>query len=177
MKIILAIILIIFLSSSCRQFKKMPVISEASFLKMHFIIERSLTDSVKYHLDEFIQNNNLPTNAYDLKPGNYMGESPLDDYGYKHVISFKVEHDRFSDIKYDESKENGHNKTSDTSYCRIMNQSYAGSAPDISYPNYIRQLESKQDLKKIDAVTGATYSKFRFQYAAIRAIINGPIKK
>jgi major membrane immunogen (membrane-anchored lipoprotein) len=177
MRTTLSIILILFLSTACKKLKKLPVISEASFLRMHFIIERSYPDSVKYYLEEFIQNNKIPTNAYDLKPGHYLGESPLDDYGYKHVISFKIEHDRFSDIKYDEIKENGHNKSSDTSYCRIMNQSFAGSAPDISYPNYTRQLVSKQDIKKIDAVTGATYSKFRFQYAAIRAMLSGPLKK
>ena len=161
----------------CQCTNHLPVISDDSFQKMHLIIERTVTDTVKVKFENFILENRIPLSATSLKPGIYKGESAYDDYGYKHVISFKVENGRFSEISYDEIKENGQGKIADTSYCNTMNETHPGSGPAISYPIYVEQLESKQDLGKIDAVTGATYSKYRLQYAAIRAILKGPVHK
>ncbi len=177
MKSLACIAFMLLADFSCQQPNKIKAISEKSFQKMHLIIERSAISTVKVRMQEFINEFQVPLTASLLQDGKYQGESPYDDYGYKHVISFKVDQGNFSDIQYNELKENGHGKVSDTSYCRRMNAAVPGSAPNISYPNYIHQVERNKNFNNIDAVTGATYSKYRLQLAAIRAISNGPLKQ
>lgn len=176
MKTSISSILILLLIYSCNNSARKLVITEDTFQKIHLVIERSSTDSVKKHLLKFIEDYNIPLTADKLKDGSYYGESPFDDYGYKHVIMFQVEKGRFLNVKYEELKVNGYGKSTDTSYCRRMNEAKPGSSPALSYPSYCRQLELKQDIGKLDGITGATYSKFRFEYAAFRAIAKGPIE-
>lgn len=143
---------------------------------MHFLIERTSPDTVKKYVNYYVQQYDLPQTARKMKDGVYTGASPYDDYGYRHEIHFTVKDGQFTGITYDELKSDGHSKASDTSYCRQMNEAVMGSAPSLTYPNYIRQLSQKQDLSKIDGVTGATYSLYRFRYAAMKALMNGPEK-
>jgi len=55
--------------------------------------------------------------------------------------------------------------------------SVSGTNPAIAYPNMERQLINKQNLEKLDAVSGATYSLYRFRYAGIMALIQAQLKK
>lgn len=50
-----------------------------------------------------------------------------------------------------------------------------GTTPKIAYPILEKQLIEKQDVLKIDAVTGATYSLYRFRYAVIIALIKAKL--
>ncbi|MDH7605809.1 MAG: hypothetical protein QHH13_12980 [Melioribacter sp.] len=49
--------------------------------------------------------------------------------------------------------------------------SVTGTSPAIAYPLYEKQLIDKQDFRKVDAITGATYSLFRFRYALSIALM------
>ena len=151
-------------------------IHDEDLMVMHFLIERTSPDTVKKYINYYVHQYDLPQTAREAKDGEYTGASPYDDYGYKHVIHFTIRKGQFTNIAYDEVKSDGHSKATDTSYCRQMNDAVMGSAPNLTYPNYIRQLSQKQNLSKIDGVTGATYSLYRFRYAAMKALLNGPAK-
>lgn len=151
-------------------------IHDEELMVMHFLIERTSPDTVKKYIHYYVRQYDLPQTARKMRDGVYTGVSPYDDYGYRHEIHFTVSNGQFTHITYDELKSDGHSKATDTSYCRQMNDAVMGSAPSLTYPNYISQLSQKQDLSKIDGVTGATYSLYRFRYAAMKALLNGPEK-
>ena len=133
-----------------------------TLMVMHKLIERSHPDTVDKYLDYYA--------------GKYHGESPYDDYMYKHIVSFTVENSKLSEIEYDEVHEDGHSKKSDSVYNAEMNNNAYGSAPRVTYDNYEKQLLEHQNFKDVDAISGATYSKYRLKYAFWRAVLNGPGK-
>jgi len=45
----------------------------------------------------------------------------------------------------------------------------SGTSPSIAYPIYEQELIKNQDYMKVDAVTGATYSLYRFRMAVAKA--------
>ncbi len=144
--------------------------SADDFKILHLDIERSKTDTAEARMQAFYKNFHLPATAEDLPDGHYSAESPYDDYQYRHLIHFDVENGHFANIEYDEVKINGLSKTSDEEYCRKMNEHVPGSAPDITYNKYEKQLGQKQNLLELDAISGATYSMYRLQLVAGRAI-------
>jgi major membrane immunogen (membrane-anchored lipoprotein) len=149
-------------------------ITDEDMLLLHKLIERTEPDTVKKYISFYIQRYSLPVSVTGYPDGNYSGESPSDDYGYRHNIQFTLESGLISAISYDESKADGHSKQADTSYCRQMNEHTPGSAPSLTYPAYELQFKQKRNLQAMDAISGATYSLYRFQYAAIKAFLNGP---
>ena len=48
----------------------------------------------------------------------------------------------------------------------------SGTTPAIAYPSYEKQMLEKEDFNKIDAVSGASYSDYRFRLAILYAILN-----
>lgn len=149
-------------------------IDTETLMVMHKLIERSHPDTVDKYLDYYAERYQLPTDFKALPDGKYYGESPYDDYKYKHIVNFTIEDGRLSEIEYDEVHEDGHSKTADSSYNADMNDNVYGSAPRLTYDNYEKQLLENQDFKKVDAISGATYSKYRLKYAFWRAVLNGP---
>jgi major membrane immunogen (membrane-anchored lipoprotein) len=73
-------------------------------------------------------------------------------------------------IDYDEINKDGHAKQHDEDYCKQMLRS--GTTPAIAYPVYESQMLKKQDFNQIDAVSGASYSDYRFRLAILYAILN-----
>jgi major membrane immunogen (membrane-anchored lipoprotein) len=73
-------------------------------------------------------------------------------------------------IDYDEIHREGHAKQHDEDYCKRMLQS--GTTPAIAYPKYECEMLSKQNYNQIDAVSGASYSLYRFKLAILYAILN-----
>lgn len=143
---------------------------------MNLIIERSRTDTVNKYLDYFIEKYGLPVSPENLADGQYYAASPKDDFGYTHEIRFRVSDGRITDLSYDEFK-NGHSKTDDREYGDKMNDHQPGSAPSKVYPQYEKQFEEKQNLLEMDAVTGATYSLYRFRYVGAKAMDQGPVSE
>ncbi len=62
----------------------------------------------------------------------------------------------------------GMGKRDDPEYAREMKP--AGVTPAEAYPRYEQQLLKSQDIMKMDAVTGATYSLYRFRSVAAKAL-------
>lgn len=73
-------------------------------------------------------------------------------------------------IDYDEIHSDGHAKQHDEEYCKRMLES--GTTPAIAYPKYENQMLQNQDFNQVDAVSGASYSNYRFKLAILYAILN-----
>lgn len=60
--------------------------------------------------------------------------------------------------------------TPDDEYGKRMLES--GTTPAIAYPKYENQMLQNQDFNQVDAVSGASYSNYRFKLAILYAIMN-----
>jgi len=138
--------------------------------KIHWIIERSDMNTVKLKFQEICNENNFLSIVSELKDGSYKGTSPADDYGYRHEVVFEIKNGKMISIDYDEIHTDGHAKQHDEAYGKRM--SISGTTPGIAYPNYEKQMLTKQDFNQIDAVSGASYSDYRFRLAILYAILN-----
>lgn len=138
--------------------------------KLHWIIERSDMNKVRLDFQKICDVNHFSGVVSGLKDGKYKGKTPADDYGYRHEVEFEMKNGKLISIDYDEIHTNGHAKQHDEDYCKQMLRS--GTTPAIAYPNYENQMLSKQDLNKVDAVSGASYSQYRFKLAILYAILN-----
>lgn len=138
--------------------------------KIHWIIERSDMNKVRLAFKKICDENHFSSLVSGLKDGIYKGASPDDDYGYRHEVTFEMKGGKMISIDYDEIHKDGHAKQHDEEYCKRMLQS--GTTPAIAYPIYENQMLSKQDFNQIDAVSGASYSDYRFRLAILYAILN-----
>lgn len=146
----------------------------ANMISLHYVIETQPIKDLKKSYDGYSKMFGFPEDAKRIKDGRYYGESPEDAFGYRHCVSFRVLNGKFLDIKYNEIKgggllRRGLGKKEDTLYCKSMDA--CGTNPSIAYPIYEQQLEQKQNLSKVDAVSGATYSYYRFRYAVSIALM------
>lgn len=184
MNYFLLIIFAAFVFSSCsnsqdsldaiRQFKKDDHYFKAGLVSLHFIIETSPTGKVDTVFNSYLKEFNLPVTAEGCKDGIYAGESPYDAYDYKHAAKVKIENEKVISIDYNEIyKYDEHGKEEDSVYCEEMSPS--GTTPAIAYPDMEKQLLRKQDITKVDAISGATYSLYRFRYAVIVALMKARI--
>ncbi len=137
------------------------------------------------HLERFIETNPIssveavfgfviemvaaPSNAQNARDGVFEAESVYDNYEYKHVVSLEVKDGKIVSVHYDEQKKDGHGKRDDEEYCKEM-KAGSGASPAEVYPQYEKALLQSQDLAKIDGVSGATYSLYRFKTTVIRAL-------
>jgi major membrane immunogen (membrane-anchored lipoprotein) len=138
--------------------------------KIHWIIERSDMNKVRTAFKQICDENHFSMLVSGLKDGTYKGTSPADDYGYRHEVTFEMKGGKMISVDYDEIHTDGHAKQHNEAYGKEMLQS--GTTPAIAYPSYESQLLKKQDLGQIDAVTGASYSQYRFKLAVLYAILN-----
>jgi major membrane immunogen (membrane-anchored lipoprotein) len=127
-------------------------------------------DKVRSSFHEISTDNHFSSLVSGLKDGTYKGVSPADDYGYRHEVTFEMKKGKMISIDYDEIHKDGHAKQHDEEYCKRMLQS--GTTPAIAYPIYEKQMLTKQDFNQVDAVSGASYSNFRFKLAILYAIMN-----
>ena len=138
--------------------------------KIHWMIERSDMNKVRSAFQEICDENHFTSLVSGLKDGVYKGASPADDYGYRHEVVFEMKSGKMISIDYDEIHKDGHAKQHDDEYAKRMLQS--GTTPAIAYPSYENQMLEKQDFNQIDAVSGASYSQYRFKLAILYAILN-----
>ena len=143
-------------------------ISDAKWESFHWMIERSPVEAVKANFVLFVTQNSLKSNFSGCKDGKFIGLTPVDDFGYFHMVKIEINHRKLVDIHYDELKSNGSGKRIDIDYNNAMSK--AGTSPSIAYPQYENQIISKQDYMNVDAVSGATYSLYRFRMAVAKAI-------
>jgi len=138
--------------------------------KMHWLIERSDMKTVRTLFDKLCAENSLPSIVSGLKDGIYKGSSPADDYGYRHEVVFEMKNGKMISVDYDEIHPDGHAKQHDAEYCKRMLES--GTTPAIAYPKYESQMLEKQNYNKVDGVSGASYSLYRFKLAILYAMLN-----
>ena len=164
--LVLLVILIFSLSVQAQmQNSKLAVLE-----KLHWLIERSDVPTVRQKFQEICAENHFPTGVSRLKDGIYKGASPADDYGYRHEVTFEMKGGKMISVAYNEIHRDGHGKLHNAEYCKSMLES--GTTPNIAYPSYEKQMLTKQDFSKIDAVSGASYSDYRFRLAILYAILN-----
>ena len=149
---------------------------KASLVNLHFLIETSETDKLDTIFLQVVNSYSLPLDAKNCKDGEYTGSSTYDAFDYRHSAKIIIKNEHIISVDYNEIfKVDGHGKREDKSYCDEM--SVSGTTPAIAYPDMERQLISKQNLSKIDAVSGATYSLFRFKYAVMIALAKARLAK
>jgi len=146
---------------------------KSSLVSLHFYTEVSPVDKVDTLFRQLIEVHGLPTGASGIKDGIYTGSSPADAFDYKHVVEIRIEDGRIVEVDYNEVKYDGHGKQEDEAYCEEM--SVSGTTPAIAYPSMEDQLVATQNMMEVDAVSGATYSLYRFRYAVSVALMKALI--
>jgi len=156
-----------------KKFKPDDKYFKADLVSLHFKIETSPIEKVDLFFNQTISQYSLPITAVGCKDGEYLGESPYDAYDYIHIVRIKIKDEKIVSVDYNEIKKNGKGKQEDADYCEEM--SSVGTTPAIAYPIYENNLIKEQDLLNVDAVSGATYSLYRFRYAVAVALIKAKL--
>ncbi|HUX95055.1 MAG TPA: hypothetical protein VMV47_04920 [Bacteroidales bacterium] len=147
---------------------------KSAMVSLHFIIETSSIERVDSVFNEMINQFDLPVDARSAKDGTYMGESPYDAFDYKHIVELEIKDEKIVSLDYNEIHKSGIGKEEDESYCEEM--SVTGTSPDIAYPIMEAEMLEKQNMMKVDAVSGASYSLYRFRFAITVALMKTQVK-
>ncbi len=156
-----------------KEFKPDDKYFKAGLVSLHFRTEVSPIPEVGKAFEQTIKAYNLPVNAQGCRDGVYIGESPYDAYDYRHSVKIEIKNNKIISVDYNEIKKGGIGKQEDKEYCEEMSAS--GTTPAIAYPHMEKQLLDKQELSGITAVTGASYSLYRFRYAVMIALMKARI--
>jgi major membrane immunogen (membrane-anchored lipoprotein) len=140
----------------------------------NFVMETSPIPEVDTLFTQLIKVYDLPVTPSGLKDGCYTGSSPYDAFDYRHEVVLTIENGKIVQIDYNEIHKNGKGKQEDEAYCEEM--SVTGTTPAIAYPIYEETLLGFQDILEVDAVSGATYSLYRFRYAVVIALMKASLK-
>lgn len=141
----------------------------AALQSLHFITETQSISQVDSAYRQFQNGYGMPMNAMSAANGEFTGVSLPDAYGYRHAIILNIHNGKIIRINYNEVKDDGHSKRADVAYGQEMKK--YGCTPYEAYTSMEKQLLEKQNLADIDAVSGATYSYYRFRYAAWLALM------
>jgi len=172
-------LILIWLLSSCtcqndsldrvKAFKPDDKYFKAALVSLHFIMETSPVAEVDSAFQQLIDKFELPLNPEGAKDGIYFGVSPYDAFDYKHEVKIKIKDGNIVEINYNEVNKQGKGKQEDAEYNKEM--SITGTTPALAYPSMEEMLLSTQDLMKVDGISGATYSLYRFRYAVCLALM------
>lgn len=182
-RVIFIVFSVVFLSISCREQKDdLDIIKEynpenkyfkANMVTIHYIIETSPIAKLDTLFTMLIEQNGLPVSARGCPDGVYTGSSPYDAFDYEHTVKIEIKDEKIISVDYDEIKKSGTGKKEDKKYCEEMK--VTGTTPAIAYPEMERQLLEEQNMMDVDAVTGATYSLYRFRYALTVALMKAKL--
>ena len=142
---------------------------KTGFKGLHFVLETHPINEVDTIFWKLINAYNLPTTCDSVADGTFTGESPYDQFDYKHVVELTIKDDKITKVDYNEVHKDGSDKKTDEKYNEEM--SVAGTSPAIAYPEMEKQLLEKQEMWQVDATSGATYSLYRFRYAVTLALM------
>lgn len=160
---------------SVKSFHRNDPYFKSALMSLHFMIETDPVEQVDTVFRQMIRQFELPVDAKGAADGIFIGRSPFDAFDYEHVVVLTIKNEKVVKIEYDEIHQNGVGKQYNTEYNEHMKQS--GTTPYIAYPEYEKQLLSKQSMMEVDAVSGATYSLYRFRYAVTIALMQAKIAK
>ena len=142
---------------------------KTGFKGLHFVKETHPIDEVDTLFWRLINAYDLPVSTARAADGTYTGESPYDQFDYKHVVELTIKDQKIVAVNYNEVHKDGSDKKSDKEYNEQM--SATGTSPAIAYPDMEKQLVEKQEMWEVDATSGATYSLYRFRYAVTLALM------
>ena len=142
---------------------------KTGFKGLHFVLETHAIEKTDTLFWRLINAYNLPVNTDSTADGTYTGVSPYDQFDYKHEVEITIEDQKITAVNYNEVHKDGSDKKSDKKYNEQMSAS--GTSPAVAYPQMEKQLLDKQDMWEVDAVSGATYSLYRFRYAVTLALV------
>lgn len=100
-------------------------------------------------------------NTSTLKDGTYRAKQAEEEYGWSEFVEITVKDGKISNVVFDAEKATGELKSEDAAYRESM-EPVSGTYPAKFYPELEAQLLDKQDIKKVEVVTGATVSTNRF---------------
>lgn len=103
------------------------------------------------------------------KDGTYKASDDYDKYGWKAEISITYENGKIVNVVFNEVDKDGRNKNEDKEYAEKMKKA-SGITPKDVQVKLEKELISKQDIDKVDVVTGATYTSERFKKLAKKAM-------
>lgn len=141
---------------------------------LHFIIEVSSITLIDSIFVNMINDYDIPINAAGCADGIFIGESPYDAFDYKHVVELEIKDEKIIRVDYDEVNSENIGKEANEEYNRNMKA--AGTTPSEAYPLYESNLIKKQNMMEVDAVSGASYSLYRFRYAVMAALMKARIE-
>lgn len=183
-KIILCLIILVFLSKGCishtddldkiKQYHPDKKYFKAGMKNLFFRIETNETFMVDSTMKQFFDKYEIPTNASGCADGVYSAESPYDAFDYKHIITIQIQNESIITVNYDEVSKNNAGKRTDKKYNQEMSR--GGASLEDAYPFMEKELLLKQDIQDVDAVSGATYSLFRFRYVMGIALMKAKIE-
>lgn len=105
-----------------------------------------------------------------MKDGTYRAEyKDFDDHGWKDYVSITVSDGKITEVDYDSVNDDGKKKSEDEAYREQM-EPVSKTYPAKFYKELEDQLVDKQDLKKVDAVAGATNSSNDFKVLGMEAL-------
>lgn len=146
---------------------------KSSLVSLHFMMETSPVSEVDTLFRQMIESHGLPINASGAKNGSFYGASAEDAFDYRHEITIEIKDGKIVAADYNEVHLNGKGKEEDKAYCEEM--SVTGTTPAVAYPDMERQLLETQNMMEVNAVSGATYSLYRFRYAVTLALMKAMI--
>ena len=112
-----------------------------------------------------------------MKDGTYKAEyKEFDEHGWKDYVSITVESGKITAVDYDAVNADGAKKSEDTAYREQM-EPISKTYPEKFYKELEDQLKNEQDLKKVEAVAGATTSSNDFKILATEALNNAKAGK
>jgi major membrane immunogen (membrane-anchored lipoprotein) len=142
---------------------------KAALVSLHFQIETSDIPTADKAFQKVVEHYSIPVDASGCANGIYKGASPPDAYDYEHVVMLEIKDEKIVSVDYNEVHTNGIGKQEDIEYCEEM--SVMGTDPSRAYPFMENELLEKQQMMEVDGMSGATYSRYRFRYAVMVALM------
>lgn len=156
-------------SDKLAKYKKLNMTLEEAFETLYTKVETTHPGLLEPLFKRYIEEVEIPTTPKGSKDGVYTVESPYDNMGFKHVITLEIKDEKIVSVKYDEIYQEEYGKESHEEYNKAM-KADTGSCPKEAYPIYRNKLIETQDLLSIDSVSGATFSLYRFNAVASKAL-------
>lgn len=106
------------------------------------------------------------------KDGTYKATyKDFDEHGWKAFTEVTIKENKITDVVFDYVNEEGELKSEDEEYNALMKDT-SGTSPEEFSPALAEDLVAKQDVKKVDTITGATASVDNFKKLAEAALNN-----
>ncbi len=147
---------------------------KANLISLHYMIETDKPSDIDSVFNNFIKNVSIPVTPEDCPDGVYTGRSPQDAFGFYHQVEIEIKDNKIIRVEYDEVNEEGLSKKKNKVYAQQMGKN--GVTPAKAYNEMEKQLIEEQNYQEVDAITGATYSLYRFRYAVALALMKAKMK-